>query len=31
MKCPTKKRLHVNGTTIFNFFATRDSYKKDDV
>ncbi len=30
-KQPTKKRPHVNGTTIFNFFATKDSYKKDDV
>ncbi len=28
---PIKKNPHVNGTTIFNFFATKDSYKKDDI
>ncbi len=28
---PAKKRPHVNGTTISNFFATKDFYKKDDV
>jgi hypothetical protein len=27
---PTKKRPHVNGNIISNFFATKDSYKKDD-
>jgi hypothetical protein len=27
----TKKKPHVNGTAIFNFFVTKDSYKKDDV
>jgi hypothetical protein len=27
----TKKRPHVNGTTISNFFVAKDSYKKDDV
>ncbi len=26
-----KKILHVNRTIIFNFFATKYSYKKDDV
>ncbi len=26
-----KKISHVNGTTIFNFFATKEFYKKDDV
>jgi hypothetical protein len=28
---PTKKRPHVNGAIISNFFATKDFYKKDDV
>jgi len=27
----TKKRPHVNGIAIFNFFVAKDSYKKDDV
>ncbi len=27
-KEPTKKRPHVNGITIFNFFDAKDSYKK---
>ncbi len=26
-----KKRPHVNGTTISNFFIVKDLYKKDDV
>jgi len=26
-----KKKPHVNGTTILNFFATKEFYKKDDV
>jgi hypothetical protein len=26
-----KKRPHVNGTTISNFFSAKHSYKKDDV
>jgi hypothetical protein len=28
---PPKKRLHVNETTIFNFFVAKDSYKKNDM
>jgi len=28
---PRKKRLHVNGTTISNFFVVKNSYKKYDV
>jgi hypothetical protein len=28
---PRKKRPCVNGTIIFNFFAAKISYKKDDV
>jgi hypothetical protein len=30
-KQPRKKRLDVNETIISNFFATKNSYKKDDV
>jgi hypothetical protein len=26
-----KKSFHVNGSTISNFFVTKDSYKKNDV
>jgi hypothetical protein len=28
---PTKKRPHVNGTIISNFFVAKDFYKKNDV
>ncbi len=28
---PTKKRPHVNGTIISNFFASKGFYKKNDV
>jgi hypothetical protein len=28
---PKKKRLHVNGTTISNFFVVKNSYKIYDV
>jgi hypothetical protein len=30
-KKPTKKRPHVNGIIISNFFVAKDFYKKDDV
>jgi hypothetical protein len=30
-KQPTKKKPHVNGTNISNFFVTKDLYRKDDV
>jgi hypothetical protein len=30
-KQPRKKRPHVNGTTISNFFTTKKFYKKEDV
>jgi hypothetical protein len=28
---PTKKKPHVNGTIIFNFFVAKNSCKKNDV
>jgi hypothetical protein len=31
LKKPYESQLHVNGSTIFNFFTTKYFYKKNDV